>query len=219
LSAAAVIVFGAVFLFHDRFAPNEFEPRILIRESIAVTEKNGGKGPEISRSRGGKGPEKGGEADIRLSLHIQRTDTARTEQISLENRTVRDINISPEDNFRISVETAGERYLYVCQSDGDNSIHMLFPDESSLYGNPLSSGATYYLPGPSTWYYLVERGDTPIIHISLFTERQDDLIALYEGYYNSGNTEEKTVIGERIRTLLTSVESDGSERYTIRINR
>jgi hypothetical protein len=117
------------------------------------------------------------------------------------------ITLSSEDNYRLLLELAQERYVSVYQMGPGQSLIRLFPNQEYLsVKNPLRPGQTYILPSPPNWFYAEEAQGEVIIYIIASNEPQqewDDLYAQYE------STEKKKMKKEILSRLINEFTALG----------
>lgn len=120
----------------------------------------------------------------RFVFQYQHPDTHAVEQLDIRDPQDKAITLSSEDNYRLVLELARERYVYVYLIGEDQSLVRLFPNtEYQPAQNPLQPGKTYIFPPPPNWYFLQEAKGEVMIYVIASDQPQpewDDMYARYE---------------------------------------
>jgi hypothetical protein len=118
-------------------------------------------------------------------FQYQRPDTRAVEELDIRAPQDKIITLSSEDNYRLVLELAQERYIYVYLIGDDQSLIRLFPNsEYQPEQNPLQPGKTYIIPAPPNWFFVQEiEGEVTLYVISsdLPQPEWDELYIQYEG--------------------------------------
>lgn len=133
------------------------------------------------------------------------TQTIQDLDISVSQDKV--IALSPEDNYRLVLELARERYVSIYQTGGSESLVRIFPNpEYQSAQNPLQPGKTYIFPEPPNWFYVQEHEGEATIHIIASDQPQSELDELYARYQDTEKKKEKKEILLRLTDAFTSIQ-------------
>jgi hypothetical protein len=121
----------------------------------------------------------------RYVFQYQHPETQAVEELDIRAPQDETITLSSEDNYRLVLELAQERYVYVYLIGDDQSLIRLFPNpEYQPAQNPLQSGKTYIFPAPPNWFFVQEAGGEATLYVIASDQPQpewDDLYTRYEG--------------------------------------
>jgi len=140
-------------------------------------------------------------------IQYQRHGSESIEGLDIRAPKDKVLSLSSEDNYRLLLELAQERYIYIYQLSAEKTLTRLFPNQ--LYhplNNPLQLGQKYILPSPPNWFYAQEAQGEVVIYIIASNEPQqewDDLYAQYE------STEKKKMKKEILSCLIHAFTAIG----------
>lgn len=117
------------------------------------------------------------------------------------------LTLSSEDNYRLLLEFAQERYVYIYQLSAEKNLTRLFPNQ--LYhpvNNPLQLGQKYILPPPPNWFYVEDGQGDVIVYIIAVSEPKQEWDGLYTQYES---TEKKKMKKEIMSRLVNEFKAVG----------
>jgi len=144
-AAVGVVVAGLVVLavlyaaFFQPSGPGQQVALVAQRQGFAAE-----KGVVIKKgSPSEKGPRRGPTPFRNLLLQFQKQGSQVVEAIDLQNPPEEMLTLTSADNYRLLLELAKERHVYVFQLTSSGLLVQLFPNEAySVVENPLQSGQT-----------------------------------------------------------------------------
>lgn len=174
-------------------APKEVEvPRAAAKDEAKVAERREKKSQILSE---------------KYVFQYQRHGSESFEELDIRAPEDKPLTLSSEDNYRLFLEVAQERFVTVYQMGADQSLLRLFPNPEYLpVKNPLRPGQPYILPSPPNWFYVKDAQGEVIIYLIASEEPQqewDDLYAQYE------MTEKKKMKEEILSRLVNEFTSLG----------
>jgi hypothetical protein len=179
IAALAAIILGSGLIPGYRPKPEE----MLIAQRVGPVEvqtaivKGNGKG------EGGKGPVRGQAAFRQLVFEIRQQDSLIVQAVDLLSPPAETLVLTAADNYRLVLEPAEERHVYVYQLASSDSLVQLFPNPAySAEPNPLPPGQLTVLPAEPNWLYLEGVGGENRLYVvacSRPLQDLDDLCAQY----------------------------------------
>jgi hypothetical protein len=145
--------------------------------------------PEKGPVRGGpppKGP-RGEPAHFRwLELQIVGADPSAARSVDVLAVQPSKVVLAADDSYRLVLEPAADRYVYVYQQSPSAALVALYPNEAhSPTKNPVRAGETVYLPDEPNGFYLEEEGAYPLYVVA--SERSvSELETLYKDHSRAG---------------------------------
>ncbi len=210
--AASVIILLIVLKPSEKLGPpvglrKGFVAQVLLEEEAAITAQapKEAKAPRAAARDAAKDIEKREKksqiVNEQYVFQYQKHGSESIEGLDIRAPKDRIFTLSSEDNYRLFLELAQERYIYIYQLSAEKSLTRLFPNQ--LYhpmNNPLQLGQKYILPSPPNWFYVEEaQGEVVVYIIASDKPKQewDDLYAQYE------NTEKKKMKKEILSRLIS----------------
>jgi hypothetical protein len=155
-----------------------------------------------------KGREKRGPVHLeQLLFQFQNPDSEFVEAFDLHGQPAETFSLSSADNYRLLLEPALDRYIYVFQLTNSSALVKLFPNETfSPVENPLRQGQSVYLPAEPNWFYLDEgEGEERIVIVASMRALQD-LEDLYVRYSQADDESDKQKAFSGLLTKLKDLE-------------
>jgi hypothetical protein len=198
----SAIVVPVIFYSSDR----DVEPSIGLRKVIAPKSGFIVKHPPKRR---GKGPKKGAISFQQLMFQYQKSDSPSVYELDIRFPVEEKVTLTADDSYRLVMQTAGERYVYVYQLDSLGRLMNLFPnDVYSSIQNPLDGEQIYHVPSDPDWFHLSEKKGEERIHVVAAAQPMQRLEELY-GRYDKADSR-----GER-REALSQLLKELDEEPTI----
>jgi len=140
-------------------------------------------------------------------FQYQHPGTQTIEELDIKGPQDKVITLSSEDNYRLVLKLAEERYVSIYQTGGSESLVRLFPNpEYQSAQNPLQPGKTYIFPEPPNWFYAQEHEGEAAIHIIASDQPQSELDELYVRYQDTEKKKQKKEILERLIHAFASIQ-------------
>jgi hypothetical protein len=175
----AVIVVPTVLYLSDQ----DYEPSVGLRQ-VSVPE------PDViikQPTRRG-GPKKGAISFRQLMLHYQKADSQSVHGFDIRFPQEEKITLTSDDNYRLVMQTVGERHVYVYQLDSCGELMKLFPNNIyTIVQNPLQQEQRYYLPSDPNWFHLGEEKGEERIYVVASPQPIPKLDELYAQYDKTAN--------------------------------
>lgn len=138
-------------------------------------------------------------------FQYQRHGTESIEGLDIRPPKDKVLTLSSEDNYRLLLELARERYIYIYQLSAEKTLIRLFPNQ--LYhplNNPLQLGQKYILPSPPNWFYVEEAQGEVIIYVIASNESKQEWDDLYAQYESTEKKKRKKEILSRLVREFTA---------------
>jgi hypothetical protein len=193
-AGAALAVFVLVYaLVHSSFliVPGMGQQRAHVSQRAQVSQRAAfapGKGP----ARGGpppkgKGPA-GGPAHLKqLEFQVKGLGSSVVRSIDLLAQHLPRVVLTAEDSYRLVLEPAADRHVYVYQRSPSGTLVALYPNEAhSPARNPVHAGGTVYLPAEPNGFYLEKEEGVVRLYVVAAEEPVPELEALYDRYSRPG---------------------------------
>jgi hypothetical protein len=165
----------------------------------AAAEKRGG--------APGKGEKKGPVVFRQLVLQFQRQDSQVIELIDLKGAQREPVVFTSADNYRLLLQPALDRHVYVFQLTASGVLVGLYPNEIySSSSNPMLEGRTYHLPSEQNWLHLGKDKGEERLYIIASAHPMQDLTALYDGYKRGGDESSRREARENLLETLDNLE-------------
>jgi hypothetical protein len=167
------------------------EKGVDIRKGAATPSEKGSRGEPAAFSQ--------------LLFQFQHQDSRSVEAIDLQNPPTQILALTWADNYRLLMEPAQDRYVYVFQLTSSGALVQLFPNGTySPTPNPLRRGQTYYLPSEPNWFFLDENTGTERLYVVASAAPIQDLEDLYDQY---SQTEDEPGKQEMLSSLLAMLKA------------
>jgi len=198
----SLVVLPVVLRRSDR----DTEPSIGLRGGISAEKGVIVKNPP----RRGKGPKKGSPIQFdQLMFQYQKAYSSSVYGVDLRFPIEEEITLSTDDNYRLAIQPADDRYVYIYKLDSRGRMDKLFPnDVCSSARNPLEQKQTYHVPSEPNWLYPVERKGEESIYVIASALPMPELENLYNQY---SRTESKLNKQESLSILLKRIEAVGQD--------
>ena len=171
----SAIVVPIIFYSSDR----DVEPSIGLRK-VLVPKSGIIKHPP---TRSGKGPKKGTISFQQLMFQYQKSDSPSVYGLDIRFPVEEKVTLTADDSYRLVMQTAGERYVYVYQLDSRGKLMNLFPNNVySSIQNPLNQEQAYYVPSDPNWFHLGEKKGEERIYVVASAQPMQELEELYAQY-------------------------------------
>ena len=215
---ASLVAFAVLYtvLFRPS-TPSDSRPDQVVallgqREGFAAEKGVILKGPEVTP---GKGEKRGPLAFEQLLFHFQKHDSRFVEGVDLQAPPEETITLTSADNYRLLMEPAEDRYVYVFQLTSSDVLVKLFPNETySSVQNPLRQGQTVHLPPKSNWFYLDDTEGEERLYVIASAGPLQDLEDLYARYSQADDASNKQELLAGLRKQLESIAETRSEKTT-----
>jgi len=143
-------------------------------------------------------------------LFFQQQKLADKSIVGIDIQAQRDenVNVTPEDNFRLQVELNQERYVYVFQLGADQQITRLFPNAAyNVEQNPLQGGQLYNFPSLPNWLTVNEETEGGTIYVIAADQPQQNWDTLYDQYSNLKRETKKQEIAQQFLDELETMSN------------
>ena len=148
-----------------------------------------------------------------LMVQIQRQDSRFVEGVDLRAPPEERIALALADNYRLLLEPAEDRYVYVFQRTSLGILVQLFPNETySSVQNPLRRGQMVYLPSEPNWLYLGEGKGEERLHVIASTQPLRGVEGLYTRYSQTDDKSNKQETLTRLLERLDTIQGTRSEK-------
>jgi hypothetical protein len=170
--------------------------------------------------RGTTPPHKGPKGEPvpfeRLMFHFQRQGSQLVEGLDLQVPQEETISLASADNYRLLLEPAQDRYLYIFQLTSSGVLVKLFPNGTySSIQNPLRQGRTVHLPSEPNWFYLDETAASLAgeerLYIVASAQPMPDLEDLYAQYVQADDESNRQALLSSLLEKIAAVEETPSE--------
>jgi hypothetical protein len=164
------------------------------------------KGPIVTETAEpeGKGPTRGALPFRQLVFQFQKQDSPTIQTIDLQTQPQAPPDLTPADNYRLLLEPAEDRHVYVFQLTVSNDLIQLFPNPAySAAQNPLRAGQTYYLPPPPNGFYLNAQPGQQRLYLVASAQPLPELAELYSQYAQADEPSDRA---ERLASLLDTLK-------------
>jgi hypothetical protein len=140
-------------------------------------------------------------------FQYQRPDTQVVEELDIRVPQDKMITLSSEDNYRLVLELAKEKYVFIYQTDNGERLIRLFPNpEYQAVQNPLQQGKTYFFPPPPNWFYVQGDGVDVTLYVIASDQPHPEWDHLYARYQGMDKKKRKKKILLQQKDAFTSVE-------------
>jgi len=215
---ASLVAFAVLYTLLSRpSTPSDSRPDQVValvaqREGFASEKGVILKGPEVTP---GKGEKRGPIAFKQLLFHFQTHDSRFVEGVDLQAPPEETVTLTSADNYRLLIEPAEDRYVYVFQLTSSDVLVKLFPNETySSVQNPLHQGQTYPLPSKSNWFYLDDTEGEERLYVIASAGPRQDLEDLYARYSQADDASNKQELLAGLRKQVESIAETRSEKAT-----
>jgi hypothetical protein len=149
-------------------------------------------------------------------FQYQHPGTQAIEDLDIKSPQDKVITLSSEDNYRLVLELARERYVSIYQTGGSETLVRLFPNpEYQSAQNPLQPGKTYIFPSPPNWFYVQKHEGETTIYVVASNRPQPEWDDLYARYQDTEKKKEKKEILLRLTDAFTSIQEMSREDILI----
>jgi hypothetical protein len=201
----SAIVVPVIFYSSDR----DVEPSIGLREVI-VPKSGIIKHPP---TRSGKGPKKGAISFRQLMFQYQKCDSPSVYGLDIRFPVEEKVTLTADDSYRLVMQTAGERYVYVYQLDSRGRLMNLFPNNVySSIQNPLDQEQIYHVPSDPDWFHLGEKKGEEQIYVVASAQPMRELEELYTQYDSADGRGKRR---EALAHLLKELDGEPSIEDTV----
>lgn len=202
----SAIVVPIIFYSSDR----DVEPSIGLRK--VVVPKSGViiKHPPTRR---GKGPEKGAISFQQLMFQYQKSDSPSVYGLDIRFSVEEEVTLTAHDSYRLVMQTANERYVYIYQLDSRGRLINLFPN--NLYSsaqNPLDQEQIYHIPSDPDWFHLSEKKGEERIYVFASAQPMQELEQLYAQYDSADSRGKRR---EALQHLLKELDEETTIEDTV----
>jgi len=183
-------------------APKEVKaPRAAAKDAAKVIDKREKKSQIVSE---------------KYVFQYQRHGSESIEGLDIRAPKDKILTLSSEDNYRLLLELAQERYVYVYQTGDNQSLSRLFPNpEYQPAQNPLQSGQTFIFPTPPNWFYVQEVEAEVVVYIIASDEPKQEWDDLYTQYEITKKKKMKKEILSRMIDEFSAIEKKPDKEATL----
>jgi hypothetical protein len=170
--------------------------------------------------RGTPPPRKGSKGEPvpfeRLMFHFQRQGSQLVEGLDLQVPQEEMISLASADNYRLLLEPAQDRCVYIFQLTSSGILVKLFPNGTySSVQNPLQQGRTVHLPSEPNWFYLDETvaslAGEERLYIVASAQPMPDLDDLYAQYVQADDESNRQALLSSLLEKIATIEETPSE--------
>ena len=202
----SAIVVPVIFYSSDR----DVEPSIGLRKVLVPKSGVIVKHPSTRR---GKGPKKGAIALQQLMFQYQKCDSPSVYGLDIRFPVEEKVTLTADDSYRLVMQTAGERYVYVYQLDSRGRLMNLFPNHVySPIQNPLDGEQIYHVPSDPDWFHLGEKKGEERIYVVASAQPMQRLEELYAQY---GKADSRGKRREALSHLLKELDGGPTIEDTV----
>ena len=198
----SAIVVPVIFYSSDR----DVEPSIGLRKVLVPKSGVIVKHPPKRR---GKGP----IPFQQLMFQYQKCDSPSVYGLDIRFPVEEKLTLTADDSYRLVMQTAGERYVYVYQLDSRGKLMNLFPNHVySSIQNPLNQEQTYHVPSDPDWFHLGEKKGEERIYVVASAQLMRELEELYMQYDSADSRGKRR---EALSQLLKELDDESTIEDTV----
>jgi hypothetical protein len=214
--ALAVVVALAIALAVVQVGPRVWPgrgrqvARVPVRVAFAAAKGE----PRVAPPPGGKGVRGGALPFLQLLFQVRGAESSEMRSVDLLAPHGQDTLLAADDSYRLALELAAERYVYVYLETPGEALARLYPDRAySPVQNPMPVSQPVYLPAEPDGFYL--DGAVGLYRITVVAAKSPDteLEALYEQYSRRGlrfNRRQDLALVQRRLDLIARGEVEGA---------
>jgi len=179
-------------------------------QQIAFVEQR--KGPGVHPESPDKGKGRGDQSFQQLSLQVYRGAAGPMGTFDLRIPQQKPIAISAKDDFRLLIQPAQPRYLYIYLVSPDNDYQVLHPENEF---NPLHPIITTLLPTPPNWFYISGKSGSYRLLMITATRAIPELDELYNQYLQRSAGPDSETTQRALSEYLESLTTDSNENLGV----
>jgi hypothetical protein len=179
-------------------------------QRVAFVEQR--KGPDAHTETPEKGKGRGNQSFLQLTLQVHRGSGGTVETHDLQNPSNKPISLTTTDDFRLLIQPAQPRNLYIYLVSPNDDYLALQPETGF---NPLHPVETTLLPTPPNWFYL--SGESGTYHLLLIsaTRAISKLDELYKQSIQGSAGPNFESTHRAFREYLESILTDNTKTFEV----
>jgi hypothetical protein len=176
-------------------------PGFAVEKTVVVK-----KGPTAPSE---KGPRRGPVVFSQIMFQFQEQDSPTVQAIDILDPPAEILALTSADNYRLLLEPADERHVYVYQLTSSGELVQHFPNEQvNVAQNPLHKGQVYYLPAEPNCFYLDEHTGIERLYVVASTKPLSELAGSFARYSQESDGADRQVqLSSLLETLETIIEA------------
>jgi hypothetical protein len=140
-------------------------------------------GPPVESLPGGKGPDRGPPPFPQIVFQVYGPGAPVVRSVDVMAAYTRPLVLAAEESYRLVLESAEARYVYVYQQTPAGALVSLYPNaEYSPATNPIPAAERVYLPVEPNGFYLEDAAGVSRLYVVAAEEPLPELESLYARY-------------------------------------